>query len=229
MPGLRQSYARTRQWLESGAGRSSQTVRVTVSVGDFLERAASCTRHARAGLLIVSPNLPDAGGAATALAHRSGAHVLIARDGSRPAPILAATDLQDPTFPVLSSAAAVARLLERPLVAFHNVDPLSLMSGQAAVSTGVMLDGASAATRRESLVSVSRALDVDPRPVLRKELDPVHAILDEAEACDASLIVVGSHHAPWWSRWMNDSVSARVAGQADRAVLVAPIRRRRAS
>jgi nucleotide-binding universal stress UspA family protein len=132
--------------------------------------------------------------------------------------------LQDSSFPVLRAAAQLARKLQQPLITFHNVDPLSMMSGRAAMSSGVVLTGGvSAATRRDSLMRVSRELQVEPRPVIRTELDPVHAILDEAEFCDASLIVVGAPVGSWWRRLMNDSVAEQVTNRADRDVLVTPI------
>jgi nucleotide-binding universal stress UspA family protein len=150
--------------------------------------------------------------------------VLVARKGGRGRPILAATDLQDPTFPVLKDAAQLALTLEHPLITFHNVDPLSMMSGKAALSTGVVLrGGVSAATRRESLVGVSRALKVEPTPIIRTELDAVHAILDEANVCDAGLIVVGTRPCSWWQRLVDDGVATRVGNRADRDVLVTPI------
>jgi nucleotide-binding universal stress UspA family protein len=173
--------------------------------------------------MMVISDSPRSGHRAIALARASGAQVLIAR-GHGGSPILAATDLQDAGFPVLRSAAELARILKQPMIAFHNVDPLSVMSGRAVTSTGVILTGGvPQATRRESLVSVSRSLEVEPNPVLRTDFDPANAILDEAEACDASIIVVGARSCPWWRRLTSEHVSARVACQADRAVLVTPI------
>jgi nucleotide-binding universal stress UspA family protein len=192
--------------------------------GEFVQMAAACARHTRAHMIVVSPALQRAGHQAIALARASGAQVLIARGEDGNSPILAATDLQDPAFPVLRSAAEVARRLKQPMIAFHNVDPLSVMSGRAVTSTGVMLSGGvPKATRRESLVSVSRSLRIDPNPVLRTELDPAHAILEEAEACDASLIVVGARSCSWWRRLTSEHVSVRVASESERAVLVTPI------
>lgn len=220
----RDAYRATRRWLLRCLGTPAKAIRVVVIGGEFVPMAASCARHTRARMMVISPDSPRAGHQAIALARASGTQVLIARGDEGRSPILAATDLQDPAFSVLRSAAEVARLLKQPMIAFHNVDPLSVMSGRAVTSTGVVLTGGvPKATRRESLVSVSRWLQIDPNPILRTDLDPAHAIMDEAEAREASIIVVGARSRPWWRRLMSEHVPVRVANQSQLAVLVTPI------
>jgi len=220
----RDAHEATRGWLRRCLGTPAETIRVVVLGGDFVPAAASCARYIRARLLVMSPDSQKVGRLAIALARASGTQVLVARGEERGSPILAATDLQDPAFRVLRSAAEIAHIFKQRLIAFHNVDPLSVVSGRAVTSTGVMLTGGvPKATRRESLVSVSRSLQIDANPVLGAALDAAQAILDEAEARDAGLIVVGARASPWWRRLTSEHVSARVASQADSAVLVTPI------
>jgi len=222
--GARDAHGATRRWLRATMGDRAQTIPITVTRGAFAQRATSYARYVRARMLILSGRSSGAGRVALRLAHDTGAQVLIARGQDSVAPILAATDLLDPRYPVLRSAAELARTLGQPLVTFHNVDPLSIMSGPAAPSNRGLLPGAtSTVAPRESLASVSRILNIEPSPILRMESDPVHAILDEAAVCDASLIVVGTRPCSWWRLLMSDHISERVGSLADRAVLVTPV------
>lgn len=214
---------RSVRWLSHLLGNLAERVAVEWRRGEFGREVVAYARRL-APRVVVLGEISRPGDVATQIVRDSGAQVLVTRGKPSANAILAATDLQDVSFPVLRMAAELARALQQPLVTLHNVDPLSMMSGRAALSTGVVLSGGvSAATRRESLVGVSRALNVDPTPVIRTELDPVHAILDEAEVCDASMIVVGAHPRTWWQRLMDESIAARVTNQAKRDVLVAPI------
>jgi hypothetical protein len=105
----RDAYKATRRWLLRCLGAPAKAIRVVVMGGEFVQMAAACVRHTRAHMIVVSPELQRAGHQAIALARASGAQVLIARGEDGNSPILAATDLQDPAFPVLRSAAEVAQ------------------------------------------------------------------------------------------------------------------------
>jgi len=211
------------RWLAQELGDLAREAPVDFRRGHFARQVIEETRELRPRYVVLRES-PRSGDVVTQIARESGAQVLVAHSKTSPTAILAATDLKDPSFSVLRRAAQLARAMSQPLITFHNVDPLSMMTGRAALSSGVVLSGGvSAATRRESLVGVSRALQVEPTPVIRTELDPVHAILDEAEVCDAGLIVVGTHSCSWWQRLMSESVAVRVVNEADRDVLVTPI------
>jgi len=218
----RDVYKATRRWLLRYLGTPAKAVRILLTTGEFVSEASSCARRTRAHTIVMSPNSRRAGDQAIALAQASGARVLLARGDEGRSPILAATDLQDPAFPVLRSAAEVARILKQPMIAFHNVDPFSAMGSTVASVRGTEA-GVSKATRRAWLVSASRSLKIEPNAVLTTELDPAHAIMDEAQACDASIIVVGARSCAWWRRLMGERVSVRVANQSDSSVLVTPI------
>lgn len=212
---------RARRWLSHQLGAWARQVEIDWRQGDFEAHVAAQAGRQRARLVVL-PDQRGSGELAIQLACSTGAQVLVSRSKPGERPILAATDLQDPEFPVLRGAAQLALALGQPLITFHNVDPLTMMAGHGRATAGVHF-GVSALTRRESLVGVSQALQVELTPIIRAELDPVHAILDEADVCDAGLIVVGAHPCSWWQRLMDDGVAPRVANQADRDVLITPL------
>lgn len=77
--------------------------------------------------------------------------------------------------------------------------------------------------RRASLLEAAGALSVESEAVLRSELDPAQAVLDEARTRDADLIVVGTRGRSWLERLLTSSVSEQIINRARRSVLVAPV------
>ena len=61
------------------------------------------------------------------------------------------------------------------------------------------------------------------RSIVRKEFNPVEAILQEARVQDADLVVVGTRSKSWLARVLTGSVAARVVNRANRSVLVTPL------
>jgi nucleotide-binding universal stress UspA family protein len=139
--------------------------------------------------------------------------------------IFAASDLQDPDFRVLKCGSRLAQEFGAQLVTFHNVDPLPAVNSTSfAVVPSAAVDSVVSPTQRGNyLAEVSRQLSMPATPVLRANIDPVQAILNEAKVRDADVVVVGTHYRPWWERVLNGSVASRVAARADRSVMVMPL------
>jgi nucleotide-binding universal stress UspA family protein len=60
-------------------------------------------------------------------------------------------------------------------------------------------------------------------PVVRVEIDPVFAILEEARRQDVDIVVVGVHERSRLERLLHGSIAAGVVQKTERSVLVTPI------
>jgi nucleotide-binding universal stress UspA family protein len=76
---------------------------------------------------------------------------------------------------------------------------------------------------RTRLVRATKALASSADPILALGPDPVDAILREARACNARLVVVGTSRRSRVRRALRPSVAARLIDRAARSVLVTPI------
>jgi nucleotide-binding universal stress UspA family protein len=160
---------------------------------------------------------------ATQLARRSGVKVMVAQEPGRRKAILAATDLASDGFPVLQQAARFGQALHAPLTALHNVDPLMVAERAAARLARGAATALAGARLQVRLADAVRSLPVAATPVVRVEIDPVFAILEEARQNDVDIVVVGVHERSRLERFFRGSVAAQVVQKARRSVLVTPI------
>jgi nucleotide-binding universal stress UspA family protein len=220
----RLAHTLTVRWLSSELGEAARFMRVVVAQGDFVEQVAHRAKSRRVRLIVVSPEVRRAGAVVTSLARAAETPVLGPRSGGRGGPILAATDMSHPAFPVLWEAALLARQLAAPLVTFHNIPQTLLVPPHPIVIPDLVMIGATPPeARRERLTDVASLLPIPSTSVVRSEVDAVDAILGEAATLRAELIVVGTHYRSWWDRALNVSVAAEIVGRAKRSVLVTPI------
>lgn len=212
----------TRFWLANAFGEDPPAGRVLVRRGNFVDAVVQHTQSANVELIIV-PRFRRVGALATELARRSGVKVLVAREPARRRSILAATDLASDGFPVLQQAARLGLALQAPLTAVHNVDPL-LVADRAPVRLAPGAATALAGAQRQvRLADAVRSLPVATTPVVRVEIDPVFAILEEVQRQDVDIVVVGVHERSRLDRLLHGSVAARVVQKTQRSVLVTPI------
>jgi nucleotide-binding universal stress UspA family protein len=210
----------TRIWLAKAFGEEPPAGRVVVKRGHFVEEIAQRTQSVNVELIVVPGQM---GAVATELATRSGVKVLVAREPGQRKAILAATDLGSAGFPVLEQAARLGLALHAPLTAFHNVDPLMVADGAVARIVPEVATALTGAQRQERLADAVRSLPVAATPIVRVEIDPVYAILEEARRHDVDIVVVGIHERPRLERFFRGSVAARVVKKSQRCVLVTPI------
>lgn len=223
---------RTRAFLSDALGNKLPKGRLRLRAGEFLPEVAERARELGASLIVLSAAGADAryGRKVTRMARASNVPVLVARNVSTSEVIVAATDLRRHAVPVLHQAAELSQRLGVPLIAVHNVDLGVLGAGpEMAVQLTLAPDSSLSRQCRRRLLDAARDLSVEYEAVLRNELDPAHAVLDEARARDADLIVVGTYGRTWLERLLTRSVSARVIGRATRSVLVTPVEMRPAS
>jgi nucleotide-binding universal stress UspA family protein len=214
----------TQQWLSDCLLPGDTVEHLAILRGDFVEQASAYALDIRAQLIVVSPCDVGLGRRVTSLACTSGAPVLVARATATRETILAATDLGSGHFPVLRTAAEFGWRLDAPLVAVHNINPLSAVIGLASNWPGMLLPAdPGRAARVERLTNACGRLPVDAQAVVREEVSVVGAILDEGRAQDADLIVVGVRQQNWFERLLSGRVAERVVTSAERSVLVTPI------
>jgi nucleotide-binding universal stress UspA family protein len=220
---LRASRAAS-EWIQDALGDDQAFVtRVTIVQGDFLPVVASRAARAEAGLIVVPPSTERMGSLVATLAGKSGVPVLVARESRSEATIVAATDLLTEGYPVLGEAAALGLHLDAPVVAVHSVNPLSAVMAGASRTWPVPAVGAHPGSEADCarLAAASAELPVETRSVIRHEMNPADAILDEARARDANLVVVGTRR--WFEHALVGSVAAQVVNRAKRSVLVTPL------
>jgi nucleotide-binding universal stress UspA family protein len=213
----------TRSWLANAFGEEPPAGRVLVRRGNFVDAVVQHTQSTNVELIIMPPHFRRVGALATQLARRTGVKVLVAHEPSQRKAILAATDLASDGFPVLQQAARLGLALHVPLTAFHNVDPLAIAdraAGRLARGAATALAGAQ---RQVRLADAVRSLPVATTPVVRVEIDPVFAILEEARRQEVDIVVVGVHERSRLERLLHGSVAARVVQRTQRSVLVTPI------
>ena len=215
----------TRSWLRRVLGDHAAALTVvTAAHGDFPEQVAQQAKLSNAGLIVMPAREASIGAAATCVACKCESPVLVARAAMQAETIVAATDLEVPGYPVLRAASALGRQLDAPLVTLHNMQPLTARSGMEA--TGSWIGGSGLRLRRArepELAEISAKLHAGALAVIRRESDPVAAILGEAHAHNADLVVVGARRRSWLDRIRFDSVATQVVDRAQRSVLITPV------
>jgi nucleotide-binding universal stress UspA family protein len=211
----------TRAWIGDVIGDELAEFRMQVRCGDFVAQVASHALAVNAQLIVI-PTRGDCGSVVTRLAHASQLPVLVAKPTTGHPTIVAATDLQDAGYPLLRTTAEFGEQLRTPVVAFHNVTPVSMMLNPLSNRPITPRDEGGISARRARLSLVSEHLHLSGQNVAC-DLDPVEAILREARARRADLVVVGTRPRSWFGRVIGASVAVRVVDRARRSVLVAPL------
>jgi len=218
-----QSDRSLREWLKAFSPSGWSLEDVCTRSGDFVRHVAAHAREIDASLIMVSPGESRAGQASAKLACAAQLPVLVARQATFQESIVAATDLREPTYPVLRTAAALSRRLDAPVIALHNMSPVAL-SAPEQIACPATLDTLQSRDRaREHLEHALSRLSEQSTAVVADEVDLVAAILREAQARNVGLITVGTRPRSWFERLLSSSVAARVIDGTERSVLVVPI------
>lgn len=213
----------TRAWLRSCLGESN-LARFTITHGGFVKQVVERAADLDAVLIVVPPREAQMGNTITSLACTSGVPVLVAREATKDETIVAATDLESDGYPVLRCAALLGQRLDAPVIAVHNVNPMSVVVGVDMTWPLTVLQGDPVRQARSArLLQAADKLPVDARAVVRNEVNPADAILAEAREHDADMVVVGTRKHGWLERLFGGSVAAQVVNRAKRSVLVTPL------
>jgi nucleotide-binding universal stress UspA family protein len=104
------------------------------------------------------------------------------------------------------------------------VSPLSVVVGaDGSWPAGVLSTDDSTTLRGARLNAMNDNIDANAEAVVTGEPEPAEAILREARARDADIVVVGTHPKNWFSRIVSGSVAVDVVNGAKRSVLVMPL------
>jgi len=216
-----------RDWIQGALGPDESIVeRFSIAHGEFVRKVAKRAAAFQTALIVVPPCRRAMGTTITSLANLTRIPVLVARRSTGATTVLAATDLQAEGYPVLKLAAALGVRIPAPLVIMHNVNPISVVpiAGLHGVRP-VTLPTPDWTTRaRASLLeAASHELHLNVTAVVRQDSNPVEAILGEARAREADMVVVGSRQRRWMNRLISGSIAARIVNRTKRSVLVTPI------
>lgn len=211
----------TRAWLAQAPVTAAS---LEVRAGDLATLVIARGRSHGAGLVVLPGSGARVGRVATRVARALRAPVLVARRHRRSDLIVAASDLRDDHFPVLHAAAAVARSLAAPLVAVNNVaPPPRLETPDPLLPYALEVSATVAARHREVLQAAVDTLEVEAEVVVSRGPRDEEAIVHEASARQADLVVVGTRPRSLLSRLFDRELAARVVQRALRSVLVLPI------
>lgn len=200
----------TRTWFEETLGEPLALQRLRIRNGRSVEAIASRAAELDVRLVVLAPESDALGLLAVSVARACSRPVLVARASSTGEAVIAATDLRDERYRVLREASALGAALGARVVAVHNVSCLS-------TPLGACLD-AGARPAPELPRRMLAELPVSPDLVITTELDPVGAIIEQAQQHRSGLIVVGAR--PQSSRRSGASVPSELIARSGCSVLV---------
>lgn len=200
----------TRKLCDRMLHQNLPSSRICVRLGTFVEQVAQRASELDAPLIVVPPGTFHLAQTVTELARRTDCPVLVPRGCASFMTLLAATDLEDPRTPVLQKAAEIGRELGAAVVALHSWRDSTIGQGSPATLEQC----------QERLARAAGRFDGPFEPIVQHAVDPVQGILEQAQAHDAGIIIVGTRPRPGRSL---ASAAAQLIGRARRSVLVAPV------
>lgn len=218
------SAEQTLAWAEEVLGTTLEAGAFQLRRGPFMEQVVAHAAELDAELIVMPPQEGRYGATVTELARISGRPVLVARRASGGDSILAASDLRDAQYPVLRKAAELGDTLDAPVLAVHNVTPVTVyVSPEIAWPVAIQSDGELAGVQKALLDDATRRMHFHEAPIVAGEPNPVDAILEAATSHDVDLVVIGTRHRSWLERLLAASVADQVVDRAQRSVLVTPL------
>lgn len=209
--------------------RSSMEIRV--DVGSPAAVIVSLAEELGADLIVLgSSSRPETVGHLGSVALRVVRHahcqVLVVRDSPQAGPVLAASDLSDPSFPAIVAGAALAKGLGDELTVIHvaelpvpvPVAPEALSLGMGFAMTGAeyhMLRDAA----RHSLSSALTTLGLKARSLVHEGV-PAVAVTLAARQLGARLLVIGTEGRTGLRRMLLGSTAERILADAPCSVFV---------
>jgi len=197
-----------------------------LSIGEFVETVSSQAEQLDASLVVV-PAGERSGSDVTRLVRAMNRPVLVARAPAYGRTVIAAADVGETSFAVLRQAQALAQRLQAAIVPMHNISPRARAIRNQANLDGNPMAALDRPTRLAPpeqcpLADVARELCMPP-PVVTCHHDPVEAIMAEAHARRAEVVVVGTRGRSWFARVIRKSIAAQLVNRAQRSVLVTPL------
>lgn len=212
------------RWHAARERRGLPELEVVCSSPSIDSVAAVCGRPGVA--LVVAPaSFAWFASRLTGLATRAGVPLLVARKPGVDERLVVATNLEDPTRPVVHQALGLACRLDVPLTIVHNAAGFGARLVAAGMGAAMPMlphdDEARASEQERALAREFNGLGRPATVTVTRRLDAATGILEASIRAGADLIVVGvRRHRP---RLFADHVAERVCGAAERSVLLVPV------
>lgn len=192
--------------------------------GEFVREVVQAVKETAAELVVMPPERRGIGLPAVDIALSAEVPVLIARPPRSHNIVVAATNLADRRYPVIRQAGRIGDYLGAQIVLVHNIPPLAIPGGvESGGPVVVGFDSQLSARSTAQLQQLAQKLPRCTAAIVKSQLNTVQAILETGRKCDADLIVIGALREPSRiERLLGGNVSARVAEQALRSVLLTP-------
>jgi nucleotide-binding universal stress UspA family protein len=200
----------TRAWFEETLEETLDLQRLRIRCGRPSGAIALRASELDARLVVLAPGADSLGPLAMSVARACSRPVLLARNSVAGGTVIAATDLRDGRYPVVRQASALGAALGARVVAVHNVRCLSN-------PLGVCPDAGARPVLelpRQMLAELPASLDL----IVTTEVDPVGAILEQAQRHRSGVIVVGARSRS--GRRSDVSVPLEVIARSRCSVLV---------
>ncbi len=214
---------RTRALSDSTLPEPLPEGRVLVRDGDFDATVARVALEIGADLIVLPPAEGRSGLRVTTLSAKTGAPVLVAREAKSCDVVVAATDLADDRYPVLSRAAEIAARLGTSVVLVHNISTREIDDAhEGGIPARWIALAGEIERRRRKLLRLGEAMAADFEPVVANRQNAAEAIIDAARERDADLIVVGMRAAVNVQGQVVAGTAAAVVESTRRSILVLP-------
>lgn len=222
--GLRETRALDR-WADARERHGLPALEVVRSSPSLEALAEICKRPGLA-LVVIPASFAWFASRLTALTARLSVPVLIARKPGAEDRLVVATNLEDPTRPVVFQAFTLAERLDVPLTIVHNVAGFGaklVAAGMAGAMPLLPVDDDLLADEQQRALAVEfGALHRPANITVTRRLDAASGILEAAIRARADLIVLGVR-ARSTPGMFADHVAERVCGAAQRSVLLVPV------
>lgn len=197
--------------------------RHVVRHGELAECVAEEAASVATRVIVIPSGVVDVH-VAIELAQRVLAPVLLARPRTAADVIVAATDLEDRSLPVLRVAAGLAPTVTDRIVCIHNVPPAIDVDPMGALYFPALSFLGRTAARREWLLGDAvRQISPHGDPLITNRSRTADAILDAARDHDADVIALGARAHGTMARWFHPGVAEQVCRRTRRSVLLAPL------
>jgi nucleotide-binding universal stress UspA family protein len=218
----------TRAWCDQVLPHPLPALRVAVRAGEFVSEISQRAHELQAELISMAPLRGRSGSIVAALARSAAVPVLVTRGQTPARSFLAASDLEDETYPILRRTAALAREIAADVLLFHDLGTMPESKPGKVPDSAPASSDRQLELQRQRLLCAARRWSPGGRVVVTVENDPARAIVTQAAHSDVDTIVVGTRPHAWLARRLAQTVAARVVEAADRSVLVVPIEGRTA-
>ncbi len=198
---------------------------VLLRIGGFAELVTEVAIALDAALVVIPPAEKNPGKLANQIATTAEVMVMVARQPQFRNTVVAATDLSNPRYPVVSAADQLRDCLSAELVLIHNVVPAVFSGGLEAAWP--LTGSPSAQTLSQVAVrlrNVASSCGACSEALVAVAWNTANEILRIAQERDADVVVIGTRRRTRWAQLLDKGVAVRVIRAAKQSVLIVPVK-----